>query len=86
MHAAAALGTPVVALFGPTHPERTGPGGERHIVVQAERPLEHHAYRTDRSRQYMSALTVEKMIDAVETALARTDGPRVGEHGREHAR
>jgi heptosyltransferase-2 len=33
MHVAAALSVPVVALFGPTDPQATGPGGEgRHIV------------------------------------------------------
>ncbi len=76
MHAAAALGTPVVALFGPTHPERTGPWGAGHVVVQALRPLEHHAYRTDHARRHMSALTVDAMVDAVATALARTDDRR----------
>jgi heptosyltransferase-1 len=34
MHLAAALGTPVVALFGPTAPWRTGPFGEGHQVVR----------------------------------------------------
>ena len=34
MHVAAAVGTPVVAVFGPTHPVRTGPFGDAHIVVQ----------------------------------------------------
>jgi ADP-heptose:LPS heptosyltransferase len=33
MHVAAAVGTPVVALFGPTSPVRTGPYGERHRVL-----------------------------------------------------
>jgi len=72
MHAAAALGTPVVALFGPTHPERTGPWGHEHVVVQAERPHEHHAYRSDDARRYMRALTMEAILAAVEDALART--------------
>lgn len=36
MHIAAMVGTPVVALFGPTHPERVGPYGVRHAVIQAE--------------------------------------------------
>jgi len=71
MHAAAALGTPVVALFGPTHPERTGPWGAAHVVVQAARPADHHAYRTDRARRHISALTVESMVAAVDEALAR---------------
>lgn len=34
MHMAAALGIPVLALFGPTDPRRTGPYGKRHLVVQ----------------------------------------------------
>lgn len=34
MHMAAALGRPVLALFGPTDPARTGPYGEAHRVLQ----------------------------------------------------
>ncbi len=33
MHVAAAVGTPVVALFGPTSPNRTGPYGQGHRVL-----------------------------------------------------
>lgn len=36
MHMAAMTGTPVVALFGPTHPERVGPYRVEHAVVRAE--------------------------------------------------
>jgi heptosyltransferase I len=36
MHLAAALGTPVVALFGPTAPWRTGPFGDGHQVVRLD--------------------------------------------------
>lgn len=36
MHMAAAVGTPVLAVFGPTDPARTGPYGNPHRVVQAE--------------------------------------------------
>ncbi len=35
MHLAVALGVPVVALFGPTDPARTGPYGPGHTVIQA---------------------------------------------------
>ncbi|MDA8418641.1 MAG: lipopolysaccharide heptosyltransferase I [Desulfobacteraceae bacterium] len=35
MHVAAAVGTPVVALFGPTAPWRTGPYGDKHRVLRA---------------------------------------------------
>jgi lipopolysaccharide heptosyltransferase I len=33
MHVAAAVGTPVVAIFGPTNPDRTGPHGPGHRVL-----------------------------------------------------
>jgi ADP-heptose:LPS heptosyltransferase len=36
MHIAAMAGTPVIALFGPTHPERVGPYGVRNVVVRAD--------------------------------------------------
>ena len=35
MHLAAAVGTPVVAIFGPTDPNLTGPYGKRHIVIRS---------------------------------------------------
>ncbi len=35
MHIAAALGVPVVAIFGPTSPERTGPYGSSHVIVRS---------------------------------------------------
>jgi len=34
MHMAAAVGVPVVAVFGPTDPVRTGPFGPRHRVIR----------------------------------------------------
>lgn len=37
MHLAAALQTPVIALFGPTDPKRNGPYGEEHIVLTTGR-------------------------------------------------
>mgnify|MGYP003744993505 CR=1 FL=1 len=38
MHVAAALGRPVVALFGPTEPRRTGPYGQIERVLRADLP------------------------------------------------
>lgn len=40
IHMAAALGIPVLALFGPTNPKRTGPYGSRHRVIVADPPCE----------------------------------------------
>ncbi|HRI16525.1 MAG TPA: lipopolysaccharide heptosyltransferase II [Verrucomicrobiota bacterium] len=36
MHIAAALGKPVVAMFGPTDPARTGPYGSGHTVIRMD--------------------------------------------------
>lgn len=38
MHVAAALGKPVVGIFGPTHPSRTGPYGKMDGVLQRALP------------------------------------------------
>jgi ADP-heptose:LPS heptosyltransferase len=69
MHAAAAFGVPVVALFGPTLPEHTGPWGVGHSVLQARRPPEHRAYRTDPGATYMRALDSKVVLDAVAAKL-----------------
>jgi ADP-heptose:LPS heptosyltransferase len=69
MHAAAALGTRVVALFGPTLPERNGPWGEGHTVIQKSRPPFHHAYRSVANRMYLDAIDVETVYAAIAAAL-----------------
>jgi ADP-heptose:LPS heptosyltransferase len=38
MHVAAALGKPLLALFGPTEPRRTGPYGQLENVLRIELP------------------------------------------------
>lgn len=70
VHAAAALGTPVVALFGPSLPQRTGPWGEGHEVVQNRVPPSHRAYRRDWRRTYMQSIGVDEVFRAVEKILA----------------
>ena len=75
MHAAAALGTPVVALFGPTLPEHSGPWGAGHRVVQALRPPDHHAYRREGAERYMDALGVDAVAAVVDEEL-RAVAPR----------
>jgi 3-deoxy-D-manno-octulosonic-acid transferase/heptosyltransferase-1 len=77
MHLAAAVGTPVAALFGPTAPWRTGPYGKGHHVVRAktacspcfkrECPLK----RTDpvTAGVCMDGISVEDVIAAVESVM-----------------
>ena len=63
LHLAAALGKPVVALFGPTDPARTGPYGTQ------SRVLRHAESRTDHSRHAMPEcgllqITVDEVVTA----------------------
>jgi heptosyltransferase I len=74
MHAAAAFGVPVVALFGPTHPEHTGPWGPNHRVVQALRPPQHSAYRNDPEGAYMRALDSRTVFEAVSAQVVSAGG------------
>jgi ADP-heptose:LPS heptosyltransferase len=72
MHVAAALGTKLVALFGPTLPERTGPWGRGHRILQMMRPDSHYAYRTDWAGEYISAIDVDSVYQTVRKALEET--------------
>ena len=69
MHASAAAGVPVVAVFGPTLPEVSGPVGPGHRVIQASRPASHDAYRSPSGHDHMLAITVEQVVDAVQDVL-----------------
>ena len=70
MHAAAALGRPVVALFGPTWPERAGPWGLRHVVLQRRRAGRYHAYQGADGADCMAAIGAEEVLQAVLDRLA----------------
>jgi len=70
MHLAAAAGTPVVALFGPTAPWRTGPFGSGHKILRAELAcspcLKKHC---DREHQCMAQITVDQVVQAALAVL-----------------
>ncbi len=69
MHMAAALGTPLVALFGPTLPAIWKPWAAQSVVLRGECPCERGGQRCDWSgvRACLQATT----CDAVQTELAR---------------
>ena len=75
MHVAAAMGAPVVALFGPTDPARTGPHGKGHEVVTAHLPCAPCA-RPCETRECMNAITVEAVTAAADRILGRSKQPR----------
>ncbi|MEI8176011.1 MAG: lipopolysaccharide heptosyltransferase II, partial [Candidatus Omnitrophota bacterium] len=72
MHIAAAIGANTVALFGPTHPEITGPIGRgRHLVVRVEPACEVPCYDLScKDHRCMSRITVAQVVAAIEKMLA----------------
>ncbi len=66
VHIAAAQGTPVLGLYGPTDPRKTGPYGSGHRVIRAE-GAEHSEHRTFR-RCTPETLAVMSRIDPGDVA------------------
>ena len=71
MHLAAAMGTPVVALFGPTAPWRTGPFGPGHRVVRAAAHCAPCFKRRCEAGGCMDRIPVEAAWNAVTDILKR---------------
>ena len=69
LHLAAALGTPVVGLYGPTDPARNGPFVPGAIVVSEARPEEINYKRRKTTSPAMLRIGVEKVLDAVDSCL-----------------
>ncbi len=75
MHVAAAVGTPVLALFGPTEPRRTGPYGQLDRVLQLKTPpcipcLKPRC-RWSNPHECLRALSPDMVFDAIQLATAR---------------
>lgn len=72
MHVAAAVGTPIIAMFGPTSPVRTGPYGPGHRVLRTSIPCSPCFSRVCGNRVEMECLTSlapELVLDAVRDQL-----------------
>ena len=69
MHLAAAMKTPVVSLFGPTDPKRTGPYGQGHRVIHQNLPCSPCFLKTCDTRQCMTEISVDHVFKAVQEKL-----------------
>ena len=81
MHIAAAVGTPVVAIFGPTSQACTGPYGDGHIVLTASvecRPCFRRRCHNPNRYECLAGISVQDVIEAVEQILRIKQG---GNHG-----
>lgn len=74
MHIAAAVKTPVVALFGPSGENNWGPWGEKHIVVKKEmecRPCGKDGCNGSKKSQCLEQITVEDVICYLDKVLQK---------------
>ncbi|MGH9689931.1 MAG: glycosyltransferase family 9 protein [Candidatus Acidiferrales bacterium] len=69
LHLAAALGTPVVGLFGPTDPARNGPYGSKEVTVRNPRFCETTYRRGKTYSRAMLSIAVEQVLEAVAQRL-----------------
>ena len=76
MHIAAAMGCPVVALFGPTAPWRTGPYGEMHEVIRSDIECCPCLKKSCEHMTCMKQITVECGFEAVKKILNRDRADR----------
>jgi len=74
MHLAAAVGTPVVALFGPTAPWRTGPFGPQHRVIRADLACSPCFKRHCDTTACMEHIRVDQVMEAVQDIMSRNSG------------
>lgn len=69
MHIAAALSTPVFAIFGPTDPVRTGPYGDGHTVIRENIPCSPCFKKTCGDIKCMRSLSVNKIYKIIKSRL-----------------
>ena len=77
MHLAAALGVPVVALFGPTNPARNGPFGTRSIVLRSPSSITSHA-RVKEPEPGLLEITVDQVVAAAKKLLGAPRHAKLG--------
>jgi len=73
MHVAAALGKPVISLFGPTEPRRTGPYGQLEHALQVKLacvPCLKSKCRHTPYLECLGSLSPSRVLDAIERQLA----------------
>lgn len=72
LHIAAAMGTPLVGLYGPTWPERNGPWDPQdHVLSRADTCLCHHKRHCLRGAPCIDEISVEQVVAAAERRLRR---------------
>jgi len=75
IHLAAAAGTPIVGLYGPTDPARNGPWSVSDFTVSRFSDcICHHKRRCHRATRCLDDITVDEVLAAAEARLDRAAG------------
>ena len=82
LHLAAAVGTPTVALFGPSDPRRNGPYGLGHVILQRQLPCSNCYQRTCNHWECLPGIEVDTVVDAVGSLLEKDKSDGLGRHSR----
>jgi ADP-heptose:LPS heptosyltransferase len=70
-HIAAALGAPIVGIYGPTRPSRNGPWGASAITISRDAVCQcHHLRRCTSDRMCLLDIEAAEVLEAVERRLA----------------
>ncbi len=72
LHLAAAVGAPIVGIYGPTDPVRNGPFAADDIALSNQGPINHT--RRGANPAYLSGISVESVVAAAEKRLVRANG------------
>jgi heptosyltransferase I len=72
LHLAAAVGTPIVGVYGPTWPQRNGPwSGDDEVISRAPSCGCHHKRQCLRERRCLDDISVDNVFGAVQRRLAK---------------
>jgi lipopolysaccharide heptosyltransferase I len=78
MHIAAGANVPVVAIFGPTSPLRSGPYGKGHVVIASDLECSPCFRKKCKNARCMSGITVNSVLDKIVTGVM----PRINAENR----
>jgi heptosyltransferase-1 len=72
LHLAAAVGAPIVGIYGPTDPARNGPFAADDIALSNLGPINHT--RREEHPTYLPGISVESVIAAIQKRMTRVHG------------
>jgi heptosyltransferase-1 len=76
LHIAAAMGAPLVGLYGPTWPERNGPWDPKDVVIsRANSCVCHHKRQCLRGSPCINEITLDEVVAAADARLGKAGAP-----------